>query len=440
MAAVRFATVRDAVRLRSLGGPGQAVPEHDIRSFVLESLRSASLDGQSVCVLVPDATRSAPLPLVLSAIHEALHGRVSRLTVLVALGTHPGMTDAELAALAGYEAGQLPVRYPGMTVLNHEWWDPASLVTIGEIPAATVAEISGGRLSSAVTVRINRQVVEHDVALVVGPVFPHEVVGFSGGNKYFFPGVSGPEMIDLSHWLGALITSREIIGTPGVTAVRALINAACELIPTRRLCLAMVVRSGSRELHSLAFGTPEAAWEAAAEVSAVVHVRRLNAPVRRVLSLVSTRYDEMWTAAKGMYKVEPVVADGGEVVLYAPHVREVSRTHGELIRAIGYHCRDYFTGQPDRFAGIPGGVLAHSTHLRGAGTYDAETGERCRITVTLATGIDESTTRSLNLSYRDPAGIQIEQWRLDADTLVVPDAGEVLYRLSAHASEAGKSS
>ena len=79
--------------------------------------------------------------------------------------------------------------------------------------------------------RINRHVAEADVAIVVGPVFPHEVVGFSGGNKYFFPGVSGQELIDLSHWVGALITSAEMIGTRGVTPVRALVNEAAALIP-----------------------------------------------------------------------------------------------------------------------------------------------------------------------------------------------------------------
>jgi nickel-dependent lactate racemase len=92
-----------------------------------------------------------------------------------------------------------------------------------------------------VQVRINRHVAEADVAIVVGPVFPHDVVGFSGGNKYFFPGVSGPELIDLSHWVGALITSAAMIGTRGVTPVRALINEAATMIPAERLALCLVL-------------------------------------------------------------------------------------------------------------------------------------------------------------------------------------------------------
>ena len=180
-------------------------------------------------------------------------------------------------------------------------------------------------------------------------MFPHEVVGFSGGNKYFFPGVSGQELIDLSHWLGALITSAEIIGTRGITPVRALINEAASLVPGERLALCVGRRSRApAALHSAAFGDPQAAWAAAADVSAETHVRYLDAPVRRVLSLIPAKYEDMWTGAKGFYKVEPVVADGGEVVLYAPHIREISAMHPQ-IDEIGYHCRDYFVKQWDRF-------------------------------------------------------------------------------------------
>ncbi|MYW05026.1 DUF2088 domain-containing protein [Streptomyces sp. SID3343] len=391
-----------------------------MRAFVAEQLANEDLDGRSVCLVVPDGTRSCPLPLLLAAVHEALYGRVSRLTVLVALGTHAPMGEAELAA-------HIPP-LPGMTVLNHEWWKPSTFASVGTIGAERVAELSGGLLRQEVDVRLNRAVVEHDVALVVGPVFPHEVVGFSGGDKYFFPGVAGADIIDLSHWLGALITSAQIIGTRGITPVRALIHEAAALIPSRRRALCVVVESGTGALQSMAYGTPEAAWSAAADVSAQVHVRYLDAPVRRVLSVIPEKYEDIWTAAKGFYKLEPVVADGGEVVLYAPHVRTISAMHPE-IEEIGYHCRDYFTKQWDRFKHLHWGVLAHSTHLRGAGTYDEEHGERCRLTVTLATGIPEDVVRRANLGHLDPAAVDFEALAADPDTLVVPQAGEVLHRL-----------
>jgi lactate racemase len=404
-----------------LGGAGQVLSEEEVTAFVGETLAGAALDGRSVCVIVPDATRSCPLPLLLDAVHQALTGRVSKLTILVALGTHAELTEAELAAHLGGT-------YEGVTVLNHEWWKPDTFVNLGTISAERVGEISGGLLHESVEVKLNRAVVEHEVALVVGPVFPHEVVGFSGGNKYFFPGVAGQEVIDLSHWLGALITSAGIIGTPGDTPVRTLINEAAALIPSEKLALSVVAQSGTNALHAVAFGDTISSWQAASAVSAETHVRYLEHPVRRVVSLMPSRYQDIWTAAKGFYKVEPIVADGGEVILYAPHVTRLAAMHPE-IEQIGYHCRDYFLGQWDKFRDAHWGVLAHSTHLRGAGTWDPVNGERCRVDVTLATGIPEAVVRRANLGYLDPASFDLTQYENDPETLVIPNAGEILHRL-----------
>jgi lactate racemase len=414
---------------RVLGSAQEILGPEEIDRFIRTALDADDYTGKRVCVLVPDATRSAPLPPLLDSVYAVLHGRVAELTFMVALGTHPAMTERQLAALFGYPPGNREQRYPGVKIRNHEWWQPEVLVSVGTIPGAALAELSGNRLSDPVEVRLNRAVVDSDVTLVIGPVFPHEVVGFSGGNKYLFPGVAGQEVIDVSHWLGALITSAQIIGARGITPVRELINRAAALVPSELRCFSLVVESGTTDLHAITYGSTQDAWAAAADIAAEVDIRYLNAPVPQVLSLVSDRYDELWTAAKGMYKVEPVVADGGRLVLYAPHVTEVSRTHGAAIARVGYHCRDYFVRQWDRFKDLPWGVLAHSTHLRGRGSYDKTTGERPRIDVTLATGIDAETTRALGLSYLDPSSIDIAEWECDPSTLVVPNAGEILYRL-----------
>ncbi len=411
-----------------IGGPAEVLTEEEIRGFVAEQLGSLALDGRSVCVLVPDATRSVPLPLLLSAVHGSLHGRASRLTVLIALGTHAAMSEESIAEHLGFPVGGLEDHYPGTTVVNHAWWDPLAFADVGVISAERTAALSEGMLRESVPVRINRAVVEHDLTLILGPVFPHEVVGFSGGNKYLFPGVSGRELIDLSHWLGALITSAEIIGTLGVTPTRAMIDEAAAMVPGERLALCAVTKSLTRDLHALAFGDPVSAWQAAAAVSAEAHIRYLEAPVDRVLSLIPHKYADMWTAAKGFYKVEPIVADGGEVVLYAPHIREIAPTHPQVAE-LGYHCRDYYVKQWERFRHYHWSDLAHSTHLRGAGTWDEVDGERDRVTVTLATGISEELTRAVNLGYLDPARVDPAAWAADPHALVVPDAGEDLYRL-----------
>ncbi len=412
-----------------IGGPDGVLAPGDVTAFVVDRLAAEDLDGRSVCVLVPDATRTCPLPLLVGAVHRALHGRVSRLTVLVALGTHGAMSEAALARHLGYTDGALRETYPGTTVANHEWWRPETFAHLGTIPASRIAELSGGRMHEEVEVLLNRAVVDHDVAVVVGPVLPHEVVGMSGGNKYFFPGVAGQKIIDVSHWLGALITSAEIIGTTGPTPVRELIDDGAALIPARKLAFSVVTTEVGDALHSVSFGDSISSWASAAEVCAATHITYLDRPVRRVLSLVPRMYDELWTGAKGFYKVEPIVADGGEVVVYAPHIRELASSHPQ-IHEVGYHCRDYFLGQWHRFRDVHRGVLAHSTHLRGAGTYDADTGEeRMRVRVTLATGIPEEVCRSVNLGYLDPSSVDVGAFAADPDTLVVPRAGEVLFRL-----------
>ncbi|MFB9743596.1 lactate racemase domain-containing protein, partial [Pseudonocardia sulfidoxydans] len=223
-----------------IGDATTVLDADQVTAFVLRELADHPFDGRSVCVLVPDATRTCPLPLLLRAVHEALHGRVSRLTVLVALGTHAPMSEDALAAHLGYEPGRLEQTYPGTTVVNHEWWKPEIYADLGTVPAARIAELSDGRMELDVPVLLNRAVVDHDVALVLGPVLPHEVVGISGGNKYFFPGVGGQKIIDVSHWLGALITSADIIGTTGITPVRALIDDGAALIPSEKLAICAV--------------------------------------------------------------------------------------------------------------------------------------------------------------------------------------------------------
>ena len=407
--------------------------DEEIAGMVRAALAGIDVDGKRVVVLIPDGTRTAPLPLMFKVICAELGGRAASLDFLIALGTHQPMSPGQITALVGADAEQRHACFNGVRVLNHDWADPATFVEVGTVGAAEVRAISGGRLDHDVVVRVNRAVVDCDQVIICGPVFPHEVVGYSGGNKYFFPGVGGPEIIDLSHWLGALITNREIIGAPGTTPVRRLFDRAAGMIATPKLCLAMVVAAAGDDLVGLYAGSPEEAWAQAAAHSARVHVDYLDRPVAQAISLMPAKYDDMWTAAKGMYKVEPVVADGGEVIVYAPHITEFSRTHGaELAEIGGYHVRDFFVEQWERYERCHWAVLAHSTHLKGAGSYDAAAGmEFPRIRVTLATGISAEQCAAHNLGYRDPDTVPVDELKAasDPDLLVVPNAGETLFRL-----------
>lgn len=407
----------------------QLLNDTQLAEVVAAGLAQRNWRGQRVLVLIPDGTRTMPMPRYFSVVRAALRAAgATQQTWMIALGTHPAMEDAAIDQLLGCDYRRVCTDEPDIRVCNHEWQNDDALVTVGHIDSATMHQLSGGRSTDAVAVRINRQVLTHDHILICGPVFPHEVVGFSGGNKYLFPGISGPDVINATHWLGALLTSYAIIGTAD-TAVRAVIDYAASLIPVPRFAICSVVTTAG--IHGVCVDAPEPAWQAAAQISAQVHMRWLAKPVQRVIAVLPTMYDELWVGSKGMYKSEPVVADGGEVVIYAPHLREISVVHGRVIREIGYHVLDYFLGQWERFAHLPKGVIAHSTHLRGVGTWHAGV-ERPRITVTLATGLDQATCAAINLNYADyrtidPVALEAQA---DPECLVIPRAGEFLYRLT----------
>jgi nickel-dependent lactate racemase len=399
----------------------------EIASLVGEGLARLDLDGLRVLCLVPDGTRTMPMALLFGLLERELGPRVPALDFLVALGTHPAMSDAQLGRLVGREVRD--GRAGRSRVLNHRWSDPGAFAHLGTIPAEEIAELSGGRLRQDVPVVLNRLVRDYDAVLVCGPVFPHEVAGFSGGTKYLFPGIAGREIIDFTHWLGALVTSFETIGRRD-TPVRAVIDRAALLVDRPLSLLALV---GDHEgVAGLFCGPMRETWERAVALSARRHVIWVERPFRRILAVMPEMYQDLWTAAKGMYKAEPALADDGEVVIYAPHVREVSHTHGRLIEEVGYHCRDYFLGQWERFRTYPGAVLAHSTHVRGGGTYDRATGiETPRVEVTLATGISRERCERIGLGYLDPARVDVNRWegREDEGVLMIPRAGERLFRV-----------
>ena len=408
-----------------------ALSPADVREW-FANLPKRDFVGQRILLIIPDATRTAPLPLLFDALFREIRPHCLALDVLVALGTHPPMSDAQIAKLLGIDETERRRLFYQMQTFNHEWDRPERLLTLGTLTKEETAELSSGLLSLDVPVQINSRIQDYDLLLVLGPVFPHEVVGFSGGNKYFFPGISGPDILNFFHWLGALITNAEIIGVKD-TPVRRVVDAAASMIAQTRRAITFVVSSDC-SLHGLYYGTPETAWNDAAELSGQVHIKRCDRTYQQVLSCAPPMYDELWVAGKCMYKMEPVVADGGELIIYAPHMHEISITHGKLIEQVGYHVRDYFTKQWDRFKEIPWGVLAHSTHVRGSGTFEDGV-ELPRVRVTLASGISEETCRRINLGYRDPASIDVESFanREEEGILLVRKSGEYLYRLNANA-------
>lgn len=413
----------------SKGSPTTTLSRDDVQQLVASALGPMPLDGKRVLVIIPDSTRTAPIPLMFQLLYAQIGKRVARLDYLIALGTHPQMSDAAIEKLVGVSAAERKAKFPKVEIFNHRWDDANQLQTIGTISAEKVAELTNNLICDAIPVRLNKLINNYDLILICGPVFPHEVIGFSGGAKYLFPGIAGAEIINATHWLGALATSMKTIGVKE-TPVRRIVHRAAEFVKQDIVCIAMALKGEA--LHGMFIGSYLDAFSAAADLSAQLNIIYTPKPYKRVLSMPSEMYDDLWTAAKAMYKTEPAIADGGEVIIYAPHITEVSYTHGKLIDEVGYHVRDYFTKQVERFQSVPGAIKAHSTHVKGSGTYDSATQtESPRINVTLATKIPEERCRRINLGFADYRTFNPSEWknREAEGVLLVEHAGEMLYRL-----------
>jgi nickel-dependent lactate racemase len=366
---------------------------------------------------------------MIRGLHDVYGRACRRLDFMVALGTHPPMPAEKILELYGVSPEEKQDRFNASEFYNHRWDLPETFQELGAIPAEEIAALSRGHLNEEVPVVINRRIFDYDLVVILGPVFPHEVVGFSGGAKYLFPGISGGEFLHFFHWLGAVLTCAGVIGIQD-TPVREVIHRALEMVPVPVHCLAMVV-TPANDLCGLYAGGTREAWRAAADLSARVHIVRKNTPYHTVLGWAPAMYDELWVAGKVMYKLEQVVADGGRLIIYGPHITSISRTWGAPIEKIGYHVRDYFLKQMDAFRDVPRGVLAHSTHVRGTGTFENGV-ERPRIEVVLATAIPEDVCRRVDLGYLDPAGLDPADYRnREAEGLLCVDhAGEMLYQLN----------
>ncbi|MBK9926707.1 MAG: DUF2088 domain-containing protein [Anaerolineales bacterium] len=406
----------------------QLLSDDEIRNTL--SVLSGQFNGQRLLVLIPDHTRSLPLPFLFRALVDVLHG-AKQLDFMVALGTHPPLDEEGINKLVGITADERTTTFKHVGLLNHAWDTPSELTSLGIIEQDEIKQIAGtnwhSSLPNEVDIRINKAALEYDHIVILGPTFPHEVVGFSGGAKYLFPGISGADMINATHWLGALAG---VVGTIGIkdTPVRAMIHAAAERVKTPLTLVALVVEG--KGLSGLFVGDHLSAWNEAAELSAERHIKWCEKPFQRVLSCAPPMYDELWTGAKAMYKLEPAVAIGGEVIIYAPHLDVVSHVHGKYIYEAGYHILPYLLSDWERYKNYPLGVLAHSTHVRGSGVMENGI-EKPNVHVTLASKISAEDCARLNLGYLDPAKINVDDWRdrEDEGVLYVPKAGEILYRL-----------
>ena len=383
--------------------------------------------GERVLAIIPDKTRDDNTDLLFPIADQFLKQRgVACFDALVAQGTHPPMTESQKRSKIGDD------HFAGR-IFDHRWDNAEEIVTLGELSAETVSSLTGGLIDVSVPVTINRLLAAgvYDTVIVFGATVPHEVAGFAGGAKYFFPGVAGPELTHTTHWLGALAGIENTIGQVE-TPTRKLIEAAVELVPARIISLNTVVSRGDDGkliTYALFTGDIQDAFRRAAAVSREVHIRYTGRKYKRVIALLDSHYDELWVGGKASYKLGAVVDDGGELVIFAPHLNKLSETHGALIEKYGYapleSVRDMLGVSQELRENLC--IAAHLAHVAYAGRIDSDGNIVPRYRITMASGLDEQTCKRVNLGYLDYR--TFDYATTDPDTLIVENAGRDLYKV-----------
>ena len=406
------------------GSPDSDFPDDQLRRVVVAALSHIPASAR-VLAIIPDKTRDDNSAILFPAAQDILHGRgVSTFDVLVAQGTHGPMTNAEKLAKVGLSdfRGQM---------FDHKWDDASELVSIGELSAETVREITGGVFDETIELSINKLLAPgaYDVVLVFGATMPHEVAGFAGGAKYFFPGVAGPELTHKTHWLAALAGIENIIGQVE-TPTRHLIEAAAVRLQAEIITFTSVCTRTTDEglrTHALFAGDFQSSVRAAAEVSKKVHVRYTGRKYRRVVALLDEKYTDLWVGGKASYRLGGVIEEGGELIIHAPQLTCISDTHGAAIERFGGYApietiKDLVAASGELQSNLC--VAAHLAHV----AYAAKSGSKAepRFRITLSSQLDEATCRKINLEYLNPTEFRLSPYA-DGNTLIVERAGRDLY-------------
>jgi nickel-dependent lactate racemase len=418
--------------LESVVGRGAAtlsISLEELRAIVTEALADIEA-GECVLAIVPDKTRDDNTDdLVPFAAEILAQKKIERFDVLIAQGTHGPMNETEKQTKIGWSK-----MAPGSvgSIFDHRWDRDDELVTIGELSASEISHLTDGLMHESVPVRLNALLApgRYDTVLVFGATMPHEVAGFAGGAKYFFPGVAGPELTHLTHWLGALATIENVIGRIE-TPTRRVIEAAAAFVSSRIISFTSVSTRNSEGLrtHALFAGDLYEAFRRAAKVSSEIHIKHIGRKYKRVVALLDRHYDELWVGGKASYKLGSIIEPGGELIIYAPQLNQLSATHGHLIEKYGYapleQVREMVAGSDELRANLC--VAAHLAHVSYGSAPNAAGRPGPRYRITLASAVPEAACLRVNLGFLDYREFKLADYQTDADTLVVEDAGRDLY-------------
>jgi nickel-dependent lactate racemase len=391
----------------------------ELHQIVRDSLSTIPLRSK-VLAIIPDASRDDNTHILFPKLAEIL----PNLDALVAQGTHPPISESEKLKKIGLE------NFRGK-IFDHEWNNPDALCKIGTISAEKVAEITNGSFEQDIEITINKLILDYDVLLILGATVPHEVAGFAGSAKYFVPGISGADLTNATHWIGALAGIENIIGRVE-TPTRFLIETAADFIEKPIINFNSVCsRSFANQLqtHALYVGNFRESFRQACEISRQVHIKYVPKKYKKVVAILDEHYDELWTGGKASYKLGGIIEDGGELIIYAPHLRKISITHGKFIEKFGYapieKVRDLVANSAELSKNLC--VAAHLAHVSYAGLR--ENPKEFKYQITLASQLNAEICKKVNLNFADFLQFNLDDYKNDSETLIVQNAGRDLFLL-----------
>lgn len=375
---------------------------------------------QRVLAIPPDFTRFHSFAGELTQLAYSYYGD-KMVDILPALGTHTAMTDAQIETMF--------TGVPKNLFRVHDWRN--DVVTIGEVPAAYVKEVSESRVDYPWPAQVNKLLVEgnHDLILSIGQVVPHEVIGMANYNKNIFVGTGGSEGINKSHFIGAAYGMERIMGR-AVTPVRQVLNYASDNFAQHMpiIYLQTVVGKddqGKLVVRGLFIGDDMECFEKASELSLQVNFEMLGRPLKKVVVYLDpSEFKSTWLGNKSIYRTRMAIEDDGELIVLAPGLMEFGEDKeiDRLIRKYGYLTTPEILELTENNKDLQGNMSATAHLIHGSSEN--------RFSITYCPGnLSKEEIESVNYNYAD---LDEMTQRYNPETLkdgfnILPDGEEIFY-------------
>ncbi len=403
------------------GSETDIIPAEETRA-ILKDVFDRMGSRKRVLAIPPDYTRLNSFAGPVTEMVNDYFGE--RLTdVMPALGTHTPMTEEQISSMFG--------SVPPAKFRVHDWRN--DVVTVGEVPASFVSEVSEGRVSYPMPAQVNRLLLDpsFDLILSIGQVVPHEVIGMANYTKNIFVGVGGSEGINKSHFLGASYGMERIMGRAKTPVRDVLEYSRTHFIPDLPIVYILTVRakdevSGELVTRGLFIGDDFECFEKASKLSLETNFIMVEKEIRKcVVWLDPAEFKSTWLGNKAIYRTRMALADGAELVVLAPALKEFGEDPAidTLIRKYGYkgtpHTLEATEANKDLQDNL--GASAHLIHGSSEGRF--------RITYCPGPGVSREEIESVGFGYGDlgeamrryPADIMKDGWN------IMPDGEEVYY-------------